>query len=188
MTKKKIVIFFFFICILLIIYFSLTKNKKEENIIENNKEEEILYNSNVIKNVNYTTKDAKGNEYIINASIGEIDFNNNNIIFLTDVDALIKLKNSNKITIRSDYGKYNTNNFDTIFSKNVVVNYLDNKILGDYADFSLERNSMIMSKDVIYTNIDNILKADVIEINIETKDTKIFMLENSKKVNIKNKN
>ena len=59
---------------------------------------------------------------------------------------LIKLKNSNKITIRSDYGKYNTNNFDTIFSKNVVVNYLDNKILGDYADFSLERNSMIMSK------------------------------------------
>ena len=47
---------------------------------------------------------------------------------------------------------------------------------------------MIMSKDVIYTNIDNILKADVIEINIETKDTKIFMLENSKKVNIKSKN
>ena len=36
--------------------------------------------------------------------------------------------------------------------------------------------------------LENILKADVIEINIKTKDTKIFMLENNKKVNIKSKN
>ena len=47
---------------------------------------------------------------------------------------------------------------------------------------------MIVSKNVIYTNLENILNADVIEINIETKDTKIFMYENQKKVNIKNKN
>ena len=47
---------------------------------------------------------------------------------------------------------------------------------------------MIVSKDVIYTNIENILYADVIEINIRTKDTKIFMYEKEKKVNIKSKN
>ena len=35
---------------------------------------------------------------------------------------------------------------------------------------------MIVSKEVVYTNLENILKADVIEVNIETKDTKIFML------------
>ena len=40
---------------------------------------------------------------------------------------------------------------------------------------------------MIYTNLENILKADVIEMNIKTKDTKIYMLENKKKVNIKNK-
>ena len=34
----------------------------------------------------------------------------------------------------------------------------------------------------------NILFADVVEINIETKDTKIFMYEESKKVNIKSIN
>ena len=33
-----------------------------------------------------------------------------------------------------------------------------------------------------------ILKADVIEMNIDTKDTKIFMYENSKKVRIMSKN
>ena len=46
---------------------------------------------------------------------------------------------------------------------------------------------MIVSKNIIYTNLENILKADVIEMNIETKDTKIFMYEKEKKVNIKSK-
>ena len=47
---------------------------------------------------------------------------------------------------------------------------------------------MIVSKNVVYTTSENILKADVIEINITTKDSKIFMYEKEKKVNIKNKN
>ena len=38
---------------------------------------------------------------------------------------------------------------------------------------------------MIYTNLENIMKADVIEIDIKTKDTKIFMYEDEKKVNIK---
>ena len=47
---------------------------------------------------------------------------------------------------------------------------------------------MIISKDITYTNLENILKADVIEINLKTKDTKIFMYENEKKINKKSKN
>ena len=97
------------------------------------------------------------------------------------------MKNSEIVTITSNFGKYNSENYDTIFSKNVTINYLDNKILGEYLDFSLIRNTMIISKDVIYTNINNILKADVIEMDIKTKDTKIYMYENKKKVNIKSK-
>ena len=148
---------------------------------------EIIYSTNIIEDVYYSSKDAKGNEYIIRASKGEIDFKQSEIIYLTDVKALIKLTNSNNIEIISSYGKYNSNNFDTIFSKNVIINYLNNKITGEYLDFSMQRNSMIMSKDVIYTNLENILKADVIEININTKDTKIFMHKNNEKVNIKSK-
>ena len=34
---------------------------------------------------------------------------------------------------------------------------------------------------------ENILKADVVEINVTTKDTKIFMYKDNKKVNIKSK-
>ena len=119
---------------------------------------------------------------------GEIDYDKPNIIYLTDVRAFIKLVNANDVTINSDFGKYNTNNFDTIFSKNVLINYLDNKINGEYLDFSIERNSMIISRKVIYTNLENILNADVIEINITTKDTKIFMYKDNKKVTIKSIN
>ena len=46
---------------------------------------------------------------------------------------------------------------------------------------------MIISKNVVYTNLENILKADVIEMDVKTKDTKIFMFDNNKKVNIKDK-
>ena len=58
------------------------------------------FSSNTIDNVNYISKDTKGNEYIINAKTGEIDINNSDIIYLTDVEATVKLKNSNTIDIQ----------------------------------------------------------------------------------------
>ena len=147
-----------------------------------------MYSSNKIKDVKYTTKDNDGNEYIITATDGEIDYSNTEIIYLTNITAIIKLINSDDILITSNYGKYNSENFDTIFSKNVIVNYSDNKITGEYLEFSLERNSLLISKKVVYTNLENVLKADAVEMNIESKDTKIFMHESKKKVNIKSLN
>ena len=47
---------------------------------------------------------------------------------------------------------------------------------------------MIISNEVEYKNLDNTLKADVIELNLNTKDIKIFMHEEDKKVTISNKN
>ena len=47
---------------------------------------------------------------------------------------------------------------------------------------------MTISKKVTYKNKENILKADVVEMNIDTKDTKIYMYEDKKKVNIKSLN
>ena len=188
MDKKiiKIISIVFFLTV--IIFFYIKNSNKEEAKIEiNPQNEELIYNSNILKDVNYTSKDNSGNEYFIEALKGEIDFSNNNIIYLTNVSALIKLKNSKNIEIKSDFGKYNTINNDTIFSKNVTVEYLENKIISEYLDFSIKRNSLIISRNVVYTNLENILKADVIEVNVKTKDTKIYMYENNKKVKVKNK-
>ena len=189
MTKKKLIrivliVLFSFFAVFIYSKFNPKKKSVQPTQIQ---EEEIIYSANIIKGVNYISKDLKGNEYIIKATQGEIDLEDSNIIFLTDVSAIIKLKDKDDVNITSNFGKYNIVNNDTIFSKNVIITYLDNKITGGYGDFSLERNSMIISKDVTYTNLENILKADFIEIDIKTKDTKISMYEQNKKVNIKSK-
>ena len=109
------------------IYFSkktqISEPSEIDQIIEKN-----LPSTNIIENVEYSSKDSRGNEYIIRAKFGEMDINKNNIIYLTKVSATIKLKNSKKILISADFGKYNINNFDTNFSKNVLVDYLNKKI------------------------------------------------------------
>ncbi len=186
---KKIIALIILSVSLILIYFYLDKSiNKTQDTTEKILEDNDVYNSNIIKNVNYSSKDLNGNQYIINADEGEIDISDPNIIYLKNVKGLIKLTNGNKITISSKYGKYNIDNYDTIFNLDVNVDYLDNNIIGQYLDVSINRNTLIMSKNVIYTNLKNILKADVIEMNIQTKDTKIFMYDTSKKVNIKSKN
>ena len=49
-------------------------------------------------------KDADGNEYVINALQGEIDYSNSNILYLTQVKAKIKLKNSENMVIQTFLG------------------------------------------------------------------------------------
>ena len=170
---------------LLLIIFNLNQNSK--NLIKEKKEivQEEIENSNAIKDVEYKSKDSSGNEYILNASEGIIDQNNTNIIYLTSIKATIELKDYNTINISSNFGKYNIDNFDTIFSKNVIIEYLDNMIIGEYLEFSLNKNLMTISRNVVFKNDKSSLKADVIEVDIKTKDIKISMYEENKKINIK---
>ena len=167
-------------------YFQKEKNNQNINL---EAEEEISTNSNIIKDIKYSSKDLKGNEYIILADEGEIDLDNSDIIFLKNVKAFINLIEKNEtITVVSDFGKYNTINYDTIFSQNVKIQYQDNTITGDYLDFSMKKNLLIISKNVVYTNPKNILKADVVELDTITKDTKIFMHNSEDKVKIESRN
>ena len=184
----KIIFIILFLVIIFTLLYPKFFEKKHKSQIETQELDNEILSSNRIKDVKYTTLDADGNEYIITATEGEIDYSNSDFIYLTNIKALIKLINSDDITITSKYGKYNSENFDTIFTKNVIINFLNNKITGEYLEFSLERNSLLISRKVVYTNLENILKADAVEMNIKTKDTKIFMYENQKKVNIKSVN
>ena len=195
--KKKIIFGISFIIVIFsIIYFFYSKSGSKKNLLKTGKVEliekknielieEKIESANIIQDVSYSAKDTKGNEYFLKASEGTIDQNQSNFIFLKSVKGVINLKDYELIEISSNFGKYNINNYDTIFSKNVIITYLDNKIEGDYLDFSLDKKIMIVSKDVIIKNNKNSLSADVIEIDIKTKDLKIFMYEEDKKVNFK---
>ena len=160
--KKKVILGTFFVIVFFsVFYFFYSKSSykkkvieiEEKDLIENKKDikliEEKIVSSNIIQDVSYSARDTKGNEYFLKASEGTIDQNQSNFIFLKSVKAVIKLKDYELIEISSNFGKYNVNNYDTIFSKNVIITYLDNKIKGDYLDFSLDKKLMIISKDVI---------------------------------------
>ena len=196
--KRKIILstslLIFFFTILIFFY---TKSSNDKNLIEKEKVVKLVENENIeilnekieslniIEDVSYSAKDIRGNEYFLKAREGTIDQNESNFIFLKSVKAIIDLKDYKLIEISSDFGKYDINNYDTIFSKNVIITYLDNIITGDYLDFSWDKNLMLVSRDVILKNNKNSLQADVIEMDIEKRDIKIFMYEDSKKVNIR---
>ena len=200
MNRKIILVtifIIFFFSFLVFFYFKsnynnelIKKRHQAESIEKENVEkiDEIIESSNIIEDVSYSAKDTKGNEYFLKASEGTIDQSESDYIFLKSVNAIVNLKDYKIIEISSDFGKYNIKNYDTIFSKNVIIKYLDNKITGDYLDFSWEKNFMIISRDVILENSENSLQADVIEVNIKTRDIKIFMYEENKKINIQTSN
>ena len=189
MKTKIVVIILIFVFLILAFYFYF-KSSQKDKITEIKKDEiiENTFTSNIIENVEYLSKDARGNEYIIRAKEGEIDEKNDSIIFLKNVSAIIRLNNSKIISIYGDYGKYNIKNFDTIFSKNVIINYLNKKINSEYLDFSILRNSMIISKNVIYFDTQNTIKTDVVEIDLETRDINFFMNNKNKKIKITSQN
>jgi len=141
--------------------------------------------SNYIDNIDYTSVDTKGNKYQISAKQAEIDIDNQNVMFLKNITAYIFVKGEDIIKITSDFGKYNSKNYDTIFSKNVLIIYPNHEITGEYLDFSFLNNLGTISTNVIYSGNKTKLLADRVEINIATKDTKIFMNDNTKKVLIK---
>jgi hypothetical protein len=187
-TVIQVLMFFFIFLISLLFYFKyFNKSPKnlQENIITTKTSNDKNSSSNYIDYINYISTDSKGNKYQITAKQAEIDLDNPDTMFLEDVIAYIFMKKSDTIKITSNFGKYNSQNYDTIFSKNVIITYPGHKITGDYSDFSFLKNLGTISTNVIYTGDKRDLFSDRIEINLTNKDTKIFMNDNSKKVLIK---
>ena len=131
--------------------------------------------STYINDINYVSTDIRGNKYQITAKQAEIKIENSDLMFLTDVTAFVFIKDKDTVKITSNFGKYNSKNYDTIFSENVIVIYPGHKITGEYLDFSFLTNLGIFTTNVIYTGEKTNLFADKIEMNLTTKDTRIFM-------------
>jgi len=160
--------------------------KNFEDVKETPVIEKIEVNQNststYIDGINYISTDVRGNKYQITAKQAEIKIENSDVMFLRDVVAFIFLKDKETVKITSNFGKYNTINYDTIFSENVIVIYPGHKITGEYLDFSFLTNLGIFTTNIIYTGEKTNLFADKIEMNLTTKDTKIFMNDTGKKV------
>jgi len=151
--------------------FNETSNNLDIKDIQNNVVKDIVY-----KKIYNSTSD----EFVIKASYGEFIDQENEIIILTNVNALVNRSDGSSIYINSDKAKYNTINNDTNFTDNIELIYLDNKINSDFLDVIFSQNLIQAYGNLVYQNIDYKLFADKMELDIVTKNTKIFMFDNSK--------
>ena len=162
-------------------------NKKLINNTSDTDLEEIENsNSNLLKNISYENLDAKGNRYQISASTGEIKNLNPNIIYMSDVVALIYLKNLNTLKIVSNNAIFDSLDFNSNFYNNVQLNFLDHQLNGEKLDLRFDENLLILEEKVLYQSLDTKLFADSIVIDLITKNSKIFMNDKEKKIKILN--
>ena len=189
MTRK---IFFQLILLLILaiitslLFFKYFKKTNVEVDLRSNIEQSINTSESLIEDLKYLSTDKEGNEYKIEAKKGNIDKDNPDIIYLENVIAIISLKNSEHISIKSNFAKYNSKSFDTLFNDAVIVDYEDHLLSGNFLDLSFEDNLVSIYDNVQYLSGFSSLSADRAEIDILNKKTKIFMESPGKKVLINN--
>ena len=151
--------------------------KKETNEILNEK-------LNIIKDINYLSKDEMGNVYSIFAEYGEIKDQASNIIYLKNVKAKISILNSDDINIESGYAKYNSKNYDTNFYENTKIHYAEHNINCEYLDLLFNKKLAILHESIIYKNLQTRLLADRLEIDLISKNSTLSMKDQKEKIKI----
>ena len=187
MAKKiyiQLFLIFILVLISLVVFLKYFKKTDFESNNQSNIEQTRISSESLIEDLEYLSTDKDGNEYKIGAKKGNIDKDNPDIIYLENVVAIISLKNSEYITIKSNFAKYNSKSFDTLFNDTVSVDYGEHALKSEFLDLSFEKSLVSIYDNVRYLGGISSLKADKAEIDILNKKTKIFMENSDKKVQI----
>ena len=145
------------------------KVKKSEikNEIENTKVKDL------VKDIEYTSVDQKGNTFHLLANSGRSNINDSDILDLINVKGKITSEKRDTIYIVSDFAQYNSVNLNSKFYKNVIINYQDKKITCVNFDIDMETNKAMAYNDVLITDPKSKMKAGIVEFDLKTKDINI---------------
>ena len=146
-----------------------TKSKKI-NEKEKPKKKEI---KNLVKDVEYTSVDQKGNKFYLLATSGKSNINDSNILDLENVRGKITSDTRDTIYIVSDFAQYHSINLNSKFYENVVINYQDKQINCVNFDINMETNKAIAYNEVIITDPKSTIKAGMVEFDLKTKNIDI---------------
>ena len=159
-------------------------NKIDENKLsnkENNRNKE-----NLIKNLKYSVELVDSGKYEISSNLSQLVILENGIevIYMKDVSAIFTDKNNKKVFINSNNAEFNSENYDTLFSGNIIIKYEDNLITSEKLHFNFIENNILVYENVIYKGLNGKMQTDNIKINLLSKNIEIFMNEKSKNVKI----
>ena len=156
---------------------NITPEKKRLKEITNN-DNDIVENKKIdankitdlVRDVEYLTKDKNGNIYKILASSGKTNKSDTNILDLENVRGEINSEKNSTVYIFSDFAEYNSSNLKSKFYSNVKVNYEDKQILCENLEINMDTNIVIAYNNVVVTDLKSIMKAGKITLDIETKE------------------
>ena len=165
-------------------YFSENKDKQIKTDIIKNDQSSDQTKNNVIKNLKYEVRFDQDSQYIITADLSEITYDNNvELVSMQKVIAIYIDKNNIPTVITSDKAIYNNSNYNTNFSENIQIEYMDNTILADNMDLDFSNDIIKIYENITYKGTRGTIKTDNIKIDLITRKIDIYM--NNKKDNVK---
>ena len=142
-------------------------------------------NNNTIENLKYNINLNEENSYSISSASSEIKYvDNNEIVYMTKVEAIFLGKDKQAVKIISDFAVYNKLDNQTFFEKNVIIRYQSHSIFSDKMLINLKNDMANIYDSVRYEGPNIELKADQINLNLLTKKIDIYMDDNLDNVEI----
>ena len=160
-----------------------TKINKSSSEIENQTTQENK--NNLIKNLIYNVKLNDDSTYNITAELSELTYEDGvEIVLMQKVTSIFIDRNGSKLKITADYAVFNNKTYNSDFSKNVKIQYLDNMIYSNKLNLNFIDNIATITENVIYEGLEGVLTTDNVIIDLITKNIDIFMNNPKSKVEI----
>ena len=185
MNKKIFIQIGLFSLILLIIFvaYSYYFETLKVDVLKTNQELKPNVENRII-DLKYTASDKEGNSYVITSDFGQISKENENVLNLEAVNAVITLNDADKIFIYSDHAIYNKLDLNTFFYDSVKLIYDEHNVTSEKIYLNYANKEVKIEDNIVYKVQKNKLTADVVDIDLISKKSKIYMLQDQKKVKV----
>ena len=187
--KRIIQIILFLLIIIIFIAFYkvyLVKNTEiQPSLIETQKQLSGQEGNNLIQNLKYEINLDENKKYIIKSELSEVGYlQGGEVVNMQKVFAVFIDETNIPLTVTSDIAKYNNGTYNTNFSGNVQIKYLDSLIYSDRMDLDISKNIISVYDKVQYEGLYGIVNADNVRIDLITKKIEIYMNNNKDKVEV----
>jgi len=184
-------LFFLLLFLIVVFYFAFLKTNKDidqTKIEKKDNNNSLESKNNLIKNLKYNVNFENNTQYTITADLSELKYENNfEIVDMQNVVAIFSDEENIPLKITSYKALYNNSNYNSKFSENVKVEYLDNVVLSNKLDINFNENIIKIYENVVYEGLQGTIKADNVILNLITKNMKIFMQTKGEKVELLSK-
>ena len=147
------------------------KESKREDLIKKSENNEV----SSFEDLKYTGIYDLDKTFIIKSNKAYINKEDPDVVYMTNMNVVLYLKDNRIVTIVSDKGRYNKATYDCFFENNVKATDGQTKIFAENLDLLATENIVKIYNKVSLKDPSGYLKADKINYDFETKNFKVLM-------------